>query len=110
MALFGRKKAKKGNDTAARLDGRELLYAVRRYTDENGSPTEDGLGRGGRIDTANGHVIITCGDREVFVNGDAAAVECGELMNLSGAIFSGFNEVIGRDDTVIAYYQARFRA
>ncbi len=108
MGLFSRKK-KAENSAAARIDGRELLYAVRRYMDGDGNPKEDGLGRGGRIDTANGHVIITCGDREVFVNDDIATVECGELMSLGGAIFTGYNQVIGREDTVIAYYQSRFR-
>lgn len=106
MGLFSRKK--KTESAAERLDGRELLYAVRRYTDENGSPQEDGLGKGGRIDTANGHVIIVCGDREVFVNHDIDSVECAELMSLAGAIFTGYNEVSGREDTVIAYYTSRF--
>lgn len=108
MGLFSRKK--KPTDSAAeRIDGRELLYVVRRYMDGDGNPKEDGLGHGGRIDTANGHVIITCGDKEVFVNSDVNAVECGELMSLGGAIFTGYNEVIGKEDTVIAYYQSRFR-
>lgn len=108
MGLFSRKK-KRTDSVAERLDGRELQYAVRRYMDGDGNPQEDGLGRGGRIDTANGHVIITCGDKEVFVNGDVTAVTCGELMSLGGAIFTGYNEVIGKEDTVIAYYQSRFR-
>lgn len=109
MGLFFRKKPRV-SETALRLDGTELLYAVRRYTDEAGNQQEDGLGKGGRIDTANGHVILTCGGREVFVNSDVSSVECGELMSLNGAIFSGYNELLGRDDTVIVYYQARFRA
>ncbi len=108
MGLFSRKK-KQGNSTAERLDGRELLYVVRRYIDADGNPKEDGLGHGGRIDTANGHIIITCGDNEVFVNADVTAVECGELMSLGGATFTGYNEVIGEEDTVVAYYQSRFR-
>lgn len=108
MGLFSRKK-KAVNPTAERLDGRELLYVVRRYMDADGNPKEDGLGHGGRIDTANGHVIITCGEKEVFVNGDVAAVECAELMSLGGATFTGYNEVIGEEDTVVAYYQSRFR-
>ena len=108
MGLFSRKK--KHTDSAAeRIDGRELMYVVRRYMDGDGNPKEDGLGHGGRIDTANGHVIITCGDKEVFVNSDVNAVECGELMSLGGAIFTGYNEVIGKEDTVIAYYQSKFR-
>ncbi len=108
MGLFSRKK-KQGNPTAERLDGKELLYVVRRYIDADGNPKEDGLGHGGRIDTANGHVIISCGDKEVFVNSDVTAVECGELMSLGGATFTGYNEVIGKEDTVVAYYQSRFR-
>ena len=108
LGLLSRKK--KGTVSAAeRLDGRELLYVVRRYIDGDGNPKEDGLGHGGRIDTANGHVIISCGDKEVFVNADMAAVECAELMSLGGAIFTGYNEVIGKEDTVVAYYQSRFR-
>lgn len=108
MGLFSHKK-RQCNPTAERLDGRELLYVVRRYIDADGSPKEDGLGHGGRIDTANGHVIITCGDKEVFVNADVTVVECGELMSLGGATFTGYNEVIGKEDTVVAYYQSRFR-
>lgn len=108
MGLFSRKK-KAENGVAEQIDGRELLYVVRRYIDEDGNPKEDGLGHGGRIDTANGHVIITCGNKEVFVNTDVTAVQCAELMSLGGAIFTGFNEVVGKDDTVVAYYQSRFR-
>ena len=108
MGFFSRKK-KVGNPTAERLDGRELLYVVRRYMDTNGNPKEDGLGHGGRIDTANGHVIITCREKEVFVNDDITTVECAELMSLGGATFTGFNEVIGEEDTIVAYYQSRFR-
>ena len=108
MGLFSRKK-KTVTGVAERIDGRELLYVVRRYVDADGNPREDGLGHGGRIDTANGHVIISCGDTEVFVNHDIAAVTCSELMSLGGAIFTGYNEVIGADDTIVAYYQSRFR-
>jgi hypothetical protein len=108
MGLFSRRK-ERTDSAAERLDGRELLYVVRRYMDGDGNPKEDGLGHGGRIDTANGHVIITCGDKEVFVNADVHAVECSELMSLGGALFTGYNEVIGKEDTVVAYYQSRFR-
>ena len=108
MGWFHKKKPKPSG-TALRLDGMELLYAVRRYVDENGTPQEDGLGKGGRINTANGHVILTCGDRDVFVNGDITAVQCGELLSHNGAIFTGYNELTGAEDTVVVYYSARFR-
>ena len=108
MGLFGRKK-KQTNCLAAELDGRLLNDAYRRYMDENGSPREDGLGRGGRINTANGHVILTCDGQEVFINSDINSVTCGELMSHNGAIFSGFNELTGQQDTIIVHYNARFR-
>ncbi len=105
--LFGKKKQEES--TAARLDGLELQFAARRYLDENGNPTEEGLGHGGRINTAHGHVIITCGGKDVFINDDIEAVECGELMSLKGAIFTGYNQVSGRVDSIIVYYTSRFR-
>ncbi len=108
MGLFSRKK-KQTDSAMARVDGKELLLVTRRYTDDMGAQKEDGLGRGGRIDTANGHVIITCGEREVFVNPDAQAVQCAELMSLGGAIFTGYNTVTAQEDTIVAYYESRFR-
>ena len=108
MFLFHRKK-KSEPSTAQRLNGMELMYAARRYLDENGSPQEDILGKGGRINTANGHVILTCGDKDVFVNSDESSVECGELLSKKGAIFTGLNELTGKEDTIVAYYTARFR-
>ena len=107
MGLFG--KRKKQNETAVRLDGRELDYLARRYTDGTGNPQEDGLGHTGRIDTANGHIILLCEEREVFVSHDPAAVECGETMALDGAIFTGYNEVSGRTDSIIVHYKGKFR-
>ncbi len=108
MGWFTRKKPAE-DSAAARLDGIELLCVARRYMDADGNQQEEGLGKGGRIDTANGHVIITCGDREVFVNDDITSVTCGELMSLGGAIFTGYNTVTAREDTVITYYKSRFR-
>ena len=47
MGLFGNKKKKVPRDSAAaRLDGRELLYAVRRYMDADGSPRDIGFDEG----------------------------------------------------------------
>ena len=110
MGLFFKKKKKKEPGVAERLNGTETLYTARRYVDENGNPQEDGIGKGGRINTANGHVILTCGDRDIFVNGDIDSVRCGELMSLNGAIFSGFNEVTGKEDTIVVYYASLFRS
>lgn len=108
MGLFKKKKAEE--NAAKRLDGRLLQFAFRRYLDENGNPQEKGLGKGGRINTANGHVILSCGGKDVFINQDINSVQCGELMSLGGAIFTGYNEVIGKEDTVVVYYESRFRA
>lgn len=107
--MFWNKKRKTEDDTALRLDGLELQFVARRYIDSDGNPREDGLGHSGRINTANGHAIITCDGVDVFINHDVESVTCGELMSLKGAIFTGYNEVIGAEDTIIVYYTSRFR-
>lgn len=106
--MFWRKKKQPVvNEIALQLDGKELTLIARRYMDENGSPQEEGLGRGGRINTANGHVILTNNKGDVFVNHDISTVECGELMSKGGAIFTGYNELTGQEDTIVAYYTKR---
>lgn len=105
--MFWRRKKKEVNETALRLDGKLLTLVARRYMDENGSPQEEGLGRGGRIDTANGHVILSADKAEVFVNSDISTVECAELMSKGGAIFSGVNELNGQEETIVCYYTKR---
>lgn len=105
--MFWRRKKKEVNETALRLDGKLLTLVARRFMDENGSPQEEGLGRGGRIDTANGHVILSTDKAEVFVNSDISTVECAELMSKGGAIFSGVNELNGQEETIVCYYTRR---
>ena len=105
--FWKRKKKVEVSETALRLDGKLLTLVARRYIDENGSPQEEGLGRGGRIDTANGHVILTTDKGEVFVNGDISNVECGELMSKGGAMFTGVNELTGKEETIVCYYTRR---
>lgn len=95
------------SETALRLDGKLLTLVTRRYMDESGNPQEEGLGRGGRIDTANGHVILSTDKGEVFVNSDISTVECAELMSKGGAIFSGVNELTGKEETIVCYYTRR---
>ena len=105
--FFKRKKKAEVSEIALQLDGKLLTLVARRYMDENGSPQEEGLGRGGRIDTANGHVILSTDKGEVFVNSDISAVECGELMSKGGAMFTGFNELTGKEETIVCYYTRR---
>lgn len=105
--MFWRKKKPEVSETALRLDGKELTLVARRYVDENGNPQEEGLGRGGRINTANGHVILSTDKGEVFVNHDVSTVECGELMSKGGALFTGYNELNGNVESIIAYYTKR---
>ena len=106
MFWFWKKKSEV-SETTLRLDGKLLTLVSRRYMDENGSPQEEGLGRGGRIDTANGHVILSTDKGEVFVNSDISTVECGELMSKGGAMFTGFNELTGKEETIVCYYTRR---
>lgn len=105
--FWKKRKQAQVSQTALTLDGKELTLIARRYMDENGSPQEEGLGRGGRINTANGHVILTNDKGDVFVNHDITTVECGELMSKGGAIFTGYNELTGQEDTIVAYYTKR---
>ena len=105
--FWKRKKKVVISETALRLDGKLLTLVARRYMDDNGSPQEEGLGRGGRIDTANGHVILSTDKGEVFVNSDISAVECAELMSKGGAIFTGVNELSGQEETIVCYYTKR---
>ncbi len=105
--FFKRKKKAEVSEIALQLDGKLLTLVARRYMDENGSPQEEGLGRGGRIDTANGHVILSTDKGEVFVNSDISAVECAELMSKGGAIFTGVNELSGQEETIVCYYTKR---
>lgn len=105
--FWKRNKKAKISETALRLDGKLLTLVARRYVDENGNPQEEGLGRGGRIDTANGHVILSTDKGEVFVNSDISAVECAELMSKGGAIFTGVNELNGHEETIVCYYTKR---
>ena len=105
--FWRRKKKVEISETALQLDGKLLTLVARRYMDENGSPQEEGLGRGGRIDTANGHVILSTDKGEVFVNSDITTVECGELMSKGGALFTGLNELNGQEESIVCYYSKR---
>ena len=105
--FWKRKKTNPVSEVALLLDGKELTLVARRYIDENGSPQEEGLGRGGRINTANGHVIINTDKGDVFINHDISTVECGELMSKGGALFSGYNELNGQNESIICYYTKR---
>lgn len=105
--FWKRKKMPEISETALRLDGKELTLVARRYIDENGSPQEEGLGRGGRINTANGHVILSTDKGVVFINRDISTVECGELMSKGGALFTGYNELTDKEESIIAYYTKR---
>ncbi len=108
MGLFSRRKRNKERALIeallARLDGKELQYVVRRFTKEDGSPAEEVLGKGGRIMTPGDFIAVYAGGKQVFLNHHPALVTCGELMALNGVRIQGFNELSGKDDTLLAYY------
>lgn len=107
MGIFrrrGQKDRRMQDDLLRRLDGKELQYVLRRSVDENGAPTETVLGKGGRFICANGHVSILAGEREVFHNDAPETVSCGELLALNGALVKGYNQLLGSEDTLVAYY------
>ncbi len=82
-----------------KLDGKELHYVVRR--DEKG---ETVLGKGGRIMAPGEHIRIMAGDKEVFFNPAPLEVSCGELLALNGVLIKGYNQLIDKEDTLVAYY------
>lgn len=103
MGLFSRNKEKKERAAIdalwAKLDGKELHYVVRRS--ESG---EQVLGKGGRIMAPGGHIRIMAGEKEVFFNPDPSTVTAGELMALNGVLIKGYNTLLEKNDTIVAYY------
>lgn len=105
MGLFNRKKKTDSmpEEALRALDGRELKYVIRREQDENGSPRETVLGKGGRFMVLPDRVIVMAGGREVF-NAPLDTVKSGELMSLDGVVISGEDAVSGRFAMVVGYY------
>ena len=85
------------DEALRRLDGRLLKYAVRRETDENGSPIEVVLGKDGRLMVLEDRVIVMAGGKEAF----SAPLE---LMSLDGVVVSGRDDVTGTYATVVGFY------
>ena len=102
-----RRGAKKSDSMAdealRRLDGRLLNYAVRRETDENGSPIEVVLGKDGRLMVLEDRVIVMAGGKEAF-SAPLETVKSGELMSLDGVVVSGRDDVTGTYATVVGFY------
>ena len=102
-----RRGAKKSDSMAdealRRLDGRLLKYAVRRETDENGSPIEVVLGKDGRLMVLEDRVIVMAGGKEAF-SAPLETVKSGELMSLDGVVVSGRDDVTGTYATVVGFY------
>lgn len=87
----------------SRLDGREIQYAARRDRDEQGSPVETVLGKGGRIWLHGDEVRLSSRTADLFFCG-MNQVEAGELMSGDGLVLKGVNTLTGRQETVVAYY------
>ena len=108
MGLFSKKRKKRDRQLQdalmQRLDGRELLYVVRRGRGADGTQNETVLGKGGRFICAGGHVSVIAGENEVFRNESPKTVSCGELMALNGVLIQGHNDITGQADILVAYY------
>lgn len=106
MGWFRRGSKKSGSmadEALRRLDGRLLKYAVRRELDENGSPIEVVLGKGGRLMVLEDRVIVMADGKEVF-SAPLDTVKSGELMSLDGIVLSGQDSVTGGFATVVGFY------
>ena len=104
MGLFSRKK-EQNEQTAmlAKMHGRSIRYAAKRFVNENGNPQERVLGKNGAINTVENRLVIMCDGKDVF-RCDAETVSVSELMSLNGVVIQGVNTETGKQETVVAYF------
>lgn len=85
---------------AKKLDGRSLRYILER--EENG--VERVIGKGGVLSLYEGNFSVISGDRTLFVTA-ASELHAWEFLSLEGATLTGFDQVEGKERTILAYYK-----
>lgn len=107
--MFGKKKDKPPKNTdspefrlwmANKLDGRSLRYILER----DASGNEAVIAKGGVLSHYEGRFSVISGDRTIFST-PAAELHAWEFLSLEGATLTGFDEVTGRERTILAYYK-----
>ncbi len=85
---------------AKKLDGRSLRYILER--EENG--VERVIGKGGVLSLYEGNFSVISGDKTLFVT-TASELHAWEFLSLEGATLTGFDQVEGKERTILAYYK-----
>lgn len=108
--MFGRKKKDKPprkTDSAEfrlwmaeKLDGRSLRYILERGEDG----TERVIGKGGVLSYYEGNFSVISGDKTLFTT-VASELHAWEFLSLEGATLTGFDQIEGRERTILAYYK-----
>lgn len=101
MGLFRRKEEKRYLDLLERLDGRPIKYCTER---DVVTSVESVLGKQGAINVVDSELVIVCDAKEVF-RCDIQTMRAGELLSLAGVTVTGFDSVLGKERTIVAYYQ-----
>ena len=82
-----------------KLDGKYVKYAIEK--EEDG--TENVLGKRGVISFYEGDLSVVCGEKTVFCC-KGEDVKAWEFMSLEGATITGFDKIVNRERTILAYY------
>jgi len=105
MKLFGffgkvnENSKKYKREKAKSYDGKLL-----RYVTESTEKGEVVIGKDGNMTLHDGKLIINGSGKTLFVC-DAEEVVCGDLMSLDGVVVTGFDEVTGKERSVVAYFK-----
>lgn len=108
--MFGRKRKDKpprNTDSpefrlwmAEKLDGRTLRYILER--EENGE--ERVLAKGGILSNYEGNFSVISGEKTIFCV-RSADLHAWEFLSLEGATLTGYDQTVGRERTILAYYK-----
>jgi hypothetical protein len=103
MGIFGQSKQKDASinlKVALRLDCKHIRYVTERLK----THSEEILGREGSINIVNNDIVVSCDKGAVF-RCDLLTVSAAELLSLEGAVLSGYDKLVGRERTIVAYYK-----
>ena len=108
--MFGRKKKEKpprNTDSpefrlwmAEKLDGRTLRYILER--EENG--VERVIAKGGILSNFEGNFSVISGEKTLF-RVTSSELRAWEFLSLEGATLTGFDQIVGKERTILAYYK-----
>jgi hypothetical protein len=98
--MFGRKKKNRYQADLVHIAAQRVKYVTER---DPAASVETVAGRRGSVNIIGGKLKVVCGT-EIF-RADAAGVKAALLMSLEGAVISGYDEVTGRERTLVVYFQ-----